>query len=535
MTTRPPRRADETLDALADAFDTVAPHDRAAAEEELLDAGLAPRAVARRSGELAHRASGRAAAPRTPIAAAPTRHWRRWAIAAALLLAVGAALFAGRSRGPERAARNVPAPRDIEPPERVVPSAGVEPGGSEREVARPDTFQRKRSRRPNAAVPHAGGGTEGETDAPVAIEAADLPALVPDSLQRLVRRGALTLHEVAVDPALIAGLQAPDFLAASAANAGHFEVTPSCRLRARGLDLPVRERFGYPFPRASAESPNAACQIVWNAEAAFAAGGGRRGRAAVCGVASSHRERGEEAATQCWDARFTALALVGRPGGPIDNPGEARAASLLRIADLPDAAGVGLASQRPIDGGGDKHWLFIGDKRRVRREADVPVADDRLRLSLDDLDCFSASPDRYEWALRGSREILAPLSGRGIPLYQKVDDLEGGGELLTGMRREAWVVEGTEPNGRRIVLYIDRELYRPYWKIEYEGRDVIATFACAAGWTGAGERVVPLTSSVVRFDARGGRIDRFMPTDETIDPSLRDEHVSLKALTAMVR
>lgn len=360
--------------------------------------------------------------------------------------------------------------------------------------------------------------------------------LLPDALEPLMRRRIVSVREVAVDPAVIAGLQSPAFLEASAANAGHFETVPTCRLQARGFPgAPVRERFGYPFPTINATSPNAACEIVWNAEAAFAAGGGRRGRATACGVASSYRERGDEQATQCWDAQFRSLAFVGRAGGPIENPLEARAASLLRVFDLPDAAGVGLATGRPIADGDDKYWLFVGESRRVRREPQPQMADDRLRLSLDDLDCFSASPGRYEWVLRGGREVLAPLSGHGLPLYRKGDNTEGGGELLTAMRRDTWVVEGIERNGRRVLLFIDHELYRPYWKIEYEGRELIAAFACGAGWTRTGGDVVPLTSSVIRFDARGGRTDRLVPTDETIDPALGHEDMTVKALMNMER
>ena len=385
-----------------------------------------------------------------------------------------------------------------------------------------------------------GGGTYGQASDALAADQAALLPLLPDTLEPLMRRGIVSLRKVAIDATLVAVLQSPLFLELSAANRDRYEIAPSCRLQPRGPDVPEDERFGYPFPTIDRESPTAACEIVWNADAAFAAAGGRRGSATVCGAASGYRERSDEQATQCWGARFASLAFAGRTDGPIDNPNALRASNMLLVEGLPDGAGLALLSWHPMGDGATAHWLYTGKTRRVRRFTALgpPVADDRLRLTLDDFDCFSAAPEQFHWSVRGRREILAPLSGEGINLQRGGSDVSRAGtrgELLTVMRRNAWVVEGRDKSDRRVVLYIDSELYRPYWKVEYQGEDVIATFACGAGWTESPGGVVPLTSSIVRFDARGGRIDRFMPTDETIDPALRDEHVSLKALTAMVR
>lgn len=538
MTTRPPRRADETLDALAEAFDAVAPHDRVAAEEELLDAGLDPRAAARRAAELRTDTGARTQARPAPVAAGTWR-WQRWAIAAALLLAVGAVLLSGRSQ-PERTVRVAPAPRTIEPPAgRVVPEA-VEPGRSDPAVGRPGAPRSTRANRASGASGSRRGGARHDGVIPLAPQEAALLPLLPDALEPLMRRRIVSVREVAVDPAVIAGLQSPAFLEASAANAGRYEIMPTCRLQARGFPgAPVRERYGYPFPTIEAESPTAACEIVWNTEAGFAAAGGRRGRAVVCGMASAYGEGGGEEATQCWDAQFASLAFAGRPGGSIDNPGELRAFSMLRVAQLPNADGVALLSEHPLNDR-STHWLFRGKTRRIRGEVDAPVADDRLRLSLDDLDCFAAAPERYDWKLLGRREILAPLSGEGIALHSGADPAAGDkptGEVLTVVRRSAWVVQGTSnpwPD-ERVVLYIDSELYRPYWKVVFERGSAAATFACGAGWAKAGDDVVPLTSSVIRFDARTQRIDRLTPTDEVIDPALRGEDISLQSLTKMER
>lgn len=519
----PPRRGDDVVAALADAFDAVAPHDRAAAEQELLDAGLDPRTVARRSAALATEPGTRRAPERSVPVAASRRRWRGWAIAAGLALIASGALLAGRQR-PDRLVRSAPAPRTIEPPSARVaaPQGGEQPDRAAAQAAEPDARSARRQRAGRAP----GAGSVSTVDV-----STDMLALVPEPMGPLIRSGAVGIREVEVDPNAIAALHSPAFVEASTANAGNYEIAPSCRLRLRRSDIPVRERFGYPFPNVSPEAGTAGCEIVWNAEAAFAAGGGRRGRVTACGVASTHSEGGEEPQSQCWDGHFTALAFVGRLSGPIRNPSALRSASLLSISGL-NGTGAALLAQRPIGDEQAKHFRFEGRTRRVRSHAalDPPVLDDRLRLSADDFNCFDASPELYEWRVLGRQDVLAPLSGQGVRLSSEPGAATDQGATLTAMRRNAWVVEGKDSARRRVVLFIDSELYRPYWKVEYEGRDLIATYACGAGWTSAGEEIVPLTSAVTRFDRRGGRIDRLTPGDEVIDPNLGDEEVTLSGI-----
>jgi hypothetical protein len=87
----------------------------------------------------------------------------------------------------------------------------------------------------------------------------------------------------------------------------------------------------------------------------------------------------------------------------------------------------------------------------------------------------------------------------------------------------------------RIVLYVDRELYRPYWKMEFPlpHRRPSATYACGAAWARDGDIVAPLTSSVTRFQSDDGPISRFAPFDEVLRPGLSSRRRRHRVLTVM--
>lgn len=541
MTTTPPRRDDDTLAALADAFDAVAPQDRAGAEQELRDAGLDPQTVAARFAALAAeqgrpgRSARRAA---TPPATAP-RPWSRWAIAAGVLLAIAAGWLALRPAA-DRLARiaPAPAPRPVEPP-RGPATAPIGTGATrpDQEVARPG--EPRPTAVPTAGAPAAAGAAGQTPLSDAEVEAlGDLSRQLPSDALPLVIDRALALRPLEVDAATIAALQSPAFAAASAANAGRFGVDAhgGCRLLARDGSAPTGERFGLPFPTIEDQrGRRAGCEIMWNVAAAFAAGGGRRGRASLCST-----ERGRT--PQCWQARVASLAFVGRQSGPIANPRQLRAAQAVSAFDLPEVGGTGLLTQYPLDGGIPQRWWYAPATRRVRRLGaladDTAIAPGASALTVDDYRCGDIGPEGYRWTLTGEAEILAPLSGEGVPL----GDAPGSARPslaavnLPAMSRPVWIVSGKTAGmtGREhyITLYIDRELYRPYWRIDRGDGALAATSACPAAWATDGDIVAPLTSGVVRFDAASGRVDRFQPHDEVLDQTLRDEGLTIAALIA---
>jgi hypothetical protein len=285
MTTPTPRRPDDLVAALADAFDTVAPSERSAAEEELLDAGLDAAALAARFATIAAPTSRRTAdhgsrRPASSDVATPRRRWRGVAIAATLIGAVAAALLAGRT-SPERVAHTAAVPRAIEPPSSHSPR-------------RRSAHRAERSQRWQA-----NGGAQGTAKSVItpvgdAVESAaetEAIARAAGEIRQLLRMDqplpAIVASGVARQKLALARDHGrsrddrqhaiPAFAAASFANAERYSVDPTtCRLVMAGTRVPVAERFGLPFPPFSISSGRdprrAGCEIMWNVEAAFAAG-----------------------------------------------------------------------------------------------------------------------------------------------------------------------------------------------------------------------------------------------------------------------
>jgi hypothetical protein len=360
----------------------------------------------------------------------------------------------------------------------------------------------------------------------------DEGALYPPSMTWPLRAGTLAFREITVDRKAIAGLQSAAFVEASAANAGRYMVDPStCQLRAVGTDGPVKKRFGFPFPGISAGRPTAGCEIMWNVEAASASGGGRRGRASMC---TNNR---------CEELDFVSLAFVGGPGDSIENSDSLRAASITRLVGG-TAPASGIFERDLLDGSDPLRALFIAETRRVRRLApgpiDVDPPFDALAFAVTERNCLNGGPELYDWKILGEKDVFAPLSGEGIPLGSAKDQkalTQDPVRTMPVMRRPVWVVEGSRRNmpagTDRIVLYVDRELYRPYWKLESSRDRLGATYACGAAWARDGDIVAPLTSSVTRFQSDDGPISRFAPFDEVLDQNIRRDDVDMRVLTVM--
>ncbi len=547
MTTDTPRRGDALVAALADAFDTVAPSERPAAEQELLDAGLDPTAIAARFAAIASSPSRHTAGhalwrPAAPAVATSRRRWWRVAMAAALIGAIAAALLTGE-RPSEHVARTAPVPRAIAPPfsHSAAPSVGAASEAQRAVGGEPPAQGTAQSITP--VVDAVESAAETEAIARAAGELRRLlrtDELLPAIVASSVARQKLALREITVTQGTIDNLQSPAFVAASFANDERYSVDPrTCRLMTADTRAPVAERFGLPFRSLSRDARRAGCEIMWNVEAAFAAGGGHRGRASVCMSGAGTDE-------QCSDLNFESLSFVGRQSGPIANPSNLRAASFFRTEGrLAPDRGTFISRHDPLDDSGVLRWFYIPELRRVRRlgresgQADgargVPSG---LAFAASQRNCYDANPEAYSWTLIGVQEVLAPLSGEGIQLGPSTHDGDGtpsAVEPLTVMRRPALVVAATEGGGldRRLVLYIDAGLFRPYWKTEFVGDQATASYACAAAWGTDGEVVAPLTSSVIRFGAEGTPVQRFTPYGEVLDQTLREDAFTIPALMTL--
>ncbi|WP_296982305.1 DUF1329 domain-containing protein [Thalassolituus sp. UBA1505] len=119
-------------------------------------------------------------------------------------------------------------------------------------------------------------------------------------------------------------------------------------------------------------------------------------------------------------------------------------------------------------------WGYNAGQRRVRRAPnlayDTPIAAaDGLRYA-DDTDMYNGAPDRYNWELKGKREIYIPYNNyRLTSANVKYDDLIKPGHLNPDYTRyekhRVWVVEGKLKDGVRHVYgkrvyYLDEDTWQ---------------------------------------------------------------------------
>jgi len=129
-------------------------------------------------------------------------------------------------------------------------------------------------------------------------------------------------------------------------------------------------------------------------------------------------------------------------------------------------------------------WIYNAGQRRVRRAPQVAydgpgTAADGMRTS-DNFDMFNGSPDRYEWKLKGKREMYIPynayeLEKKGVPY----DDIVKPGHINQDLTRyelhRVWEVEATLRDGTRHiyakrVFFLDEDTWMAAVIDHYDGR-----------------------------------------------------------------
>ncbi len=129
-------------------------------------------------------------------------------------------------------------------------------------------------------------------------------------------------------------------------------------------------------------------------------------------------------------------------------------------------------------------WIYNAGQRRVRRAPNIAydgpgTASDGLRTA-DDLDMFNGAPDRYEWTLKGKREMYIPYNSykmRDGKLSYK--DLIQPGHLNPDFLRfelhRVWEVEAKLKSGERHIyaqrtFYVDEDTWQIAVADHYDGR-----------------------------------------------------------------
>ena len=140
-------------------------------------------------------------------------------------------------------------------------------------------------------------------------------------------------------------------------------------------------------------------------------------------------------------------------------------------------------------------WTYNTGQRRVRRAPNVAydapgTASDSLRTT-DDFDMFNGSPNRYEWTLKGKKEMYIPYNSYKLHSDKlKYDDILQAGHInpehVRYEKHRVWVVEANLKDGTRHiykkrVFYIDEDSWQIHVTDIYDNRDQMYRVAMAHG------------------------------------------------------
>jgi hypothetical protein len=312
--------------------------------------------------------------------------------------------------------------------------------------------------------------------------------LLPAPVLKRVKEGEYFFKVISVDSEKLRQNYSKQFWAASEANLGKYDIDPdTCGLKDVSTGKMPDFYFGYPFPTVAKDDPNAACKMAWNFTAANQMGNGGGATYTLNGVSDS----GEFKRVQLW---LHTVSYQGRSTGPIPNPENLRTSTIGSVMEPQDLEGAGGLTKRLNDWTShDQSWIYVPATRRVRRVSVSIRSDPLVGLDVfgDDIGCYSGKVEYYRWKLVGEGTILAPMiSPHPLPLKRVTEtrsevpvpyprgnyETPGGKgaawlivDNLSMVPRPVWIIEGhsEDPfyNFGRVIMYMDKDLYRIYWKL----------------------------------------------------------------------
>lgn len=382
--------------------------------------------------------------------------------------------------------------------------------------------------------------------------------LLPDAVLNRVKKGEYAYRVVPVDPEKFKRNYSPRFWEASAANAGKYDVdAATCGLKDVSTGQVPDFYFGYPFPKIEPAEPQAACKMAWNFTAANQMGNGAGATFTLNGIDTG----GEFKRIKLW---AHGNSYLGRAAGPLPNPDKLRAAALTNVLEPADVDGVAGLSRTPNDWVSQEElWFYVPATRRVRRVNAATRSDPVAGLDIfaDDVNCYGGKVEYYKWKLVGEANILAPVlspepliqqrlsptrSQVQLPYFKAVYETPGAKgapwqivENLSMVPRPVWIIEGysEDPyyNFGKVIMYMDKDMYRIYWKLVHNrAGEYFYNAMCAYHWSksedGTFTAVTPnMVIGVNDKTNRAAIAGRY--TSQFIENDFGDKHFTLSHLS----
>jgi hypothetical protein len=331
--------------------------------------------------------------------------------------------------------------------------------------------------------------------------------LLPEPILNRVKNGEYWYKVVPVDPEKLKQNYSKKFWEASEANDGKYDVdAATCGLKDVKTGKIPDFYFGYPFPKIDPKEPLAACKMAWNFTAANQMGNGQGATFTLNGIDGS----GEFRRIKLW---LHIMSYMGRSAGPIPNPDGLRDTSLSNVQEPQDVDGVGGLTKRINDWTSqDQSWFYVPSTRRVRRVNAATRSDPVAGLDIfaDDVNCYAGKVEYYKWKLIGEGKVLAPVLSPepmmqrqvtptrvevDIPYFKGAYETPGAKgapwlivENLSMIPRPVWILEGQSEdpfyNFGKVIMYMDKDLYRIWWKLVHNrAGEYFYNAMCAYHWS----------------------------------------------------
>jgi hypothetical protein len=259
--------------------------------------------------------------------------------------------------------------------------------------------------------------------------------------------------------------------------------------------------------------------------------------------------------------------FLGRHGGPIENPESLRVTSLSNVLEPQDIDGVGGLTKTKNDWTSqDQAWFYVPATRRVRKVNAATRSDPVAGLDIfaDDVNCYSGKVEYYKWKLIGEQNILAPVLrpepfaqqptksptrfNVDIPYFKGAYETPGAKGVpwlivdnLFLVPRPVWVLEGESEdpyyNFGKVIMYMDKDMYRIYWKLVHNrAGEYFYNAMCAYHWSrsqdgafsAVTQNMVVGVNDKTNRAALGGRY-----SSQFIERNFPRDYFSLRTLTKM--
>ncbi len=122
---------------------------------------------------------------------------------------------------------------------------------------------------------------------------------------------------------------------------------------------------------------------------------------------------GENGYERDFQLRWRRWYAWARPGGEVENPGHTKSFELTQLLNPYDLTGTVILTDSPLDGSGDKQYVYVPAIRRVKKQSGASRSDPSFGSDFvsDDASGWGGQAETMTWKVLGEQIALVPVIG----------------------------------------------------------------------------------------------------------------------------